>query len=175
MASVLMLNADYMPLRTVNWQRAVTMYFQGKVEVVADREDRWIRGLTVTIKMPLVVRLLQYARVLNKRVQFSRRNIYARDRHICQYCAVKRPEAELTFDHVIPRSHGGRTAWENIVTCCAVCNLKKGGRTPEQARMRLVRRPEAPAALPQVTLRVTVKIVPDAWRQFLYWYGDERD
>jgi 5-methylcytosine-specific restriction endonuclease McrA len=166
-----MLNADYMPLQTIGWQRAVTLYFQGKVEIVAEYEDQLIRSWKITIKMPSIVRLLQFVRVLNKQIKFSRQNIYLRDKFTCQYCGARYGETDLTFDHVIPRARGGRTTWENIVTCCYACNLKKGGRTPGEARMRLIKQPLAPAWLPQVTIRITMKSAPEAWRDFLYWHG----
>ena len=110
--------------------------------------DREIRAVSFSFKLPSVIRLLRYIRIKRRfdYVPFSRANIYARDGHTCQYCGAQAvPTGELTFDHVVPVAHGGRKDWENIVTCCVSCNRRKGGRTPEEAGMRLMRRPQRPA------------------------------
>ena len=152
MEQTLVLNASYEPLRIVPWQKAITLLFQGKVEVIAVH-DREIRGVTVRVKLPSVLRLLRHVRM--KRpfydVPFSRSNVYARDDHRCQYCAQRLPPAQLTFDHVIPVARGGQKGWDNIVTCCIPCNRRKGDRTPDQAGLRLIRRPRRPQALPALT------------------------
>jgi 5-methylcytosine-specific restriction endonuclease McrA len=105
-------------------------------------------------------------------VRFSRVNIYARDQYRCQYCGQRRPLEELTYDHVVPRSQGGRTCWTNIVTACHDCNMAKGGRTPQQAGMRLRNQPEQPTWLPAVVIRLSSRSVPDTWREYLYWTGE---
>ena len=140
MEQALLLNASYEPLKVVNWQKAITLWCQGKVEVIADH-DREIRAVSVSFKLPSVIRLLRFVKIRRRfdYVPFSRANIYARDNHTCQYCREAFSTPELTFDHVVPVAHGGRKDWENIVTCCVSCNRKKGGRTPAEAGMRLLR------------------------------------
>src|SRR5512139_1612122 len=134
----LLLNSTYEPLKVIPWQRAVTLLWLGKVEVVRSY-DRDVRSVTFKIRMPAVVRLLRFIRRKRPQISFSRRNPFARDHGSCQYCGGKREPSDLTYDHVVPRSMGGKTDWSNIVTCCIDCNRRKGGRTPEQAGMRLLR------------------------------------
>ena len=127
MEQTLLLNATYEPLKVVHWQKAITLWCQGKVEVISVY-DREIRSVSFSFKLPSVIRLLRYIRI--KRtidyVPFSRANIYARDDHSCQYCGEVFPTAELTFDHVVPVAQGGRKDWENIVTCCITLQPQKG-------------------------------------------------
>ena len=132
----------------VHWQRAVALLFQGKVEVVEEYDDKEIRSITFTLKMPSVVRFLRAIRGKKKAVKFSRQNVYARDGGRCQYCISKVARFEATYDHVVPRAHGGKTTWENIVIACVPCNQRKGGRTPAQAGMRLRTLPVRPKKLP---------------------------
>lgn len=170
MEQTLLLNATYEPLKVVHWQKAITLWCQGKVEIVASH-DREIRAVSFSLKLPSVIRLLRYVRIKKRfdYVPFSRANIYARDAYTCQYCAGSFPTQELTFDHVIPVSQGGRKDWENIVTCCVSCNRRKGGRTPEEARMRLVRPPRRPQSAPAIRITIGLRNAPDSWRDYLYW------
>jgi 5-methylcytosine-specific restriction endonuclease McrA len=167
----LLLNQGYEPLRLITWQRAITLLTLGKVEVV-EEYDHALRTVTIVFKAPAVVRLLNAFRRHNKPVKFSRVNIYARDRYRCQYCGDKAPIADLTYDHVVPRSQGGKTTWTNIVTCCYECNRKKSNRTPQQAGMPLRTQPAQPRWVPAVTIRVSTRSVPEAWRDYLYWMTD---
>jgi 5-methylcytosine-specific restriction endonuclease McrA len=165
----LLLNSTYEPLKVISWQRAVTLMWLGKVEVIRTY-DRDVRAVTFRVRMPAVVRLLRYVRRKAPQVTFSRRNLFARDESTCQYCRSKLDSHQLTYDHVVPRAHGGKTDWTNIVTCCVDCNRKKGGRTPEQAGMRLLKPPRRPDHLPTtLTFTIGVRTAPDAWRDFLYW------
>lgn len=168
----LVLDQSYQPHKIVSWQRAVTLLFAGKVEVV-DAYDHDVRSVTLTIKMPAVVRLLRAIRGIRRPVKFSRINVLTRDRFQCQYCGRKLPIQQLNHDHVVPRSQGGRTTWENIVTSCYPCNARKAHRTPEQAGMRLLQRPIAPRSLPVTVLRVDLAgtSVPDSWASWVYWQG----
>lgn len=170
MEQTLLLNAGYEPLQVVHWQKAITLWCQGKVEIVAVH-DREIRAVSFSMKLPSVIRLLRRIRVRRKvdYVPFSRANIYARDHHTCQYCAEKLPTAELTFDHVVPVAQGGRKDWENIVTCCIKCNRKKGGRTPAQAGMHLRRLPRKPDKAPAVRIAFGLRNAPESWRDYVYW------
>jgi 5-methylcytosine-specific restriction endonuclease McrA len=171
LARTLLLSRAYEPLKVISWQRAITLLTLGKVEVI-EHYDGFVRSSTVVIKIPSVVRLLNVFRRRKMVVKFSRVNIYARDKYRCQYCGERKPASDLTYDHVVPRNQNGKTEWLNIVTCCASCNLRKGGRTPEQAGMRLRTRPERPAWLPVMTIHVNPDNAPDAWRDYLYWTGE---
>ena len=170
MEQTLLLNATYEPLKVVHWQKAITLWCQGKVEIIASH-DREIRAVSFSLKLPSVIRLLRYVRIKKRfdYVPFSRANIYARDGYSCQYCAEQYPTQELTFDHVVPVSQGGRKDWENIVTCCVSCNRRKGGRTPEEARMRLIRHPRRPDSAPAIRITIGLRDAPDSWRDYLYW------
>ncbi len=170
MEQTLLLNASYEPLKIVHWQKAVTLWCQGKVEVVREY-DREVRAVSFTFRLPSVIRLLRYIKIKRRfdYVPFSRANIYARDDHKCQYCGDSYPTNELTFDHVVPVAQGGRKDWENIVTCCVGCNRKKGGRTPAQAGMALVKRPERPKAALALRIKIELRDTPDSWRDYLYW------
>lgn len=170
MEQTLVLNATFEPLKVVDWQRAVTLLVQGKVEVV-EEHDRVIRSVSWTFKLPSVVRLLQFVRLKRRpQVQFTRANIYQRDDYTCQYCAKQFGPEDLTFDHVKPVAYGGTRGWENIVTACEPCNRKKGARTPEEAGMTLLRRPLRPRVLAP-TMKVTLGVkTPANWQSWLYWH-----
>ena len=170
MEQTLLLNASYEPLKIVNWQKAITLWCQGKVEIISVY-DREVRAVSFSFKLPSVIRLLRYIRIKRRfdYVPFSRANIYARDDHRCQYCGDGFPTSELTFDHVVPVAQGGRKDWENIVTCCVTCNRKKGGRTPAEARMHLTRMPKRPDSAPAVRITIGLRNAPESWRDYLYW------
>jgi len=170
MEQTLLLNATYEPLKVVHWEKAITLWCQGKVEIIAEH-DREIHAVSFKLKLPSIIRLLRYVRIKKRfdYVPFSRANIYARDGYSCQYCAKAFSTQELTFDHVVPVSQGGRKDWENIVTCCVACNRRKGGRTPEEARMRLVRAPRRPHSAPAIRISIGLDTAPDSWRDYLYW------
>jgi 5-methylcytosine-specific restriction endonuclease McrA len=165
MQPVLLLNSSFEPLKIISWQRAVTMFFTGKIEVV-EEYDHHIRSVSLLIRAPAVVRLLRFVRIGRKSPPLCRSNILARDNFQCQYCARQLSTREATLDHVVPRSKGGKTLWDNIVCCCATCNRKKGGRTPAEARMTLLSKPVRPDWLPVLTIRLNGNI-PDSWHLFL--------
>jgi 5-methylcytosine-specific restriction endonuclease McrA len=167
----LLLSQGYEPIKVISWQRAITLLSLGKVEVI-EEYDASIRAVTLVIKIPAVVRLLRTFRRHAKPVKFSRVNIYARDGYRCQYCGVRSRLVDLSYDHVQPRSQGGRTTWENIVSCCFECNRRKANRTPAQANMKLLAVPARPNWVPAVTIRVSTVSMPDAWRDYLYWTGE---
>jgi 5-methylcytosine-specific restriction endonuclease McrA len=171
MEQTLLLNATYEPLKVVHWQKAITLWCQGKVEVISVYDDREIRSVSFSLKLPSVIRLLRYIKIKRNidYVPFSRANIYARDDHSCQYCGTVFPTSELTFDHVVPVAQGGRKDWENIVTCCVACNRRKGGRTPAEAGMRLIRAPRRPDKAPAIRISVGLKNAPEGWRDYFYW------
>ena len=170
-AQTLLLNQGFEPIKVISWQRAISLLFLGKVEVI-EEYDHELRAVSLVIKVPAVVRLLRAFRRHHRPVKFSRVNIYARDGYKCQYCARKASLAELTYDHVVPRSRGGATDWANIVTCCYLCNRQKGGRTPREAGMALLAQPIQPSWVPAIAIRISLRSVPDAWRDYLYWTGE---
>ncbi|MCG9884230.1 MAG: HNH endonuclease [Cyanobacteria bacterium] len=138
MGRVLVLNASYEPLNITSWRRAVILLIKGKAEQV-EHNGRFIYP---DMPLPTVIRLRHYIRIPYKEIALTRRNIFHRDGHSCQYCRYTGDE--LTLDHVIPRSRGGGDSWENIVTACVRCNIRKGNRTPREAEMPLERPPRRP-------------------------------
>lgn len=167
----LVLSQGFEPVKIVSWQRALTLFFLGKVEVI-EEYDRDVKTTSLAIKIPAVVRLLRAFRRHPKPVKFSRINIYGRDKYTCQYCGVKKSIGDLTYDHVVPRSRGGRTMWTNIATCCQLCNRKKANRTPEEAGMRLLKAPAQPTATPVLVVAMSRTSAPDAWRDYMYWTSE---
>ena len=168
MSHALVLNASFEPLHIVSWQRAMQLLFQGKVEVVEEYEHE-VRTVRFSIKLPAVLRLLEYIPVKRKKqiVRFSRANILTRDQHRCQYCGHGFPKNQLTLDHVTPIVQGGGKTWENIVTACKPCNQRKGGRTPAQAQMSLIRKPKRPTWLPATSISLGVAVTPDRWKIYM--------
>jgi 5-methylcytosine-specific restriction endonuclease McrA len=169
----LVLNATYEPIKVVGWQRAVTLICLGKVEVVAEY-DAEVRSVTMSFKLPSVIRLLKYVRSRQHAaaVPFTRVNIYRRDGFRCQYCGVEFGTEELTYDHVVPSSQGGKKTWENITTACLPCNRRKDNRTPEEAGMRLLSVPRRPKPSPVFRVTLSMRRTPDAWRSWLYWNAE---
>ena len=166
-AAVLVLDVGMRPLRVENWQRAICDLFLGKVEVLEYSKDRTIQGVNRAWPMPSVVRVLHNFKRDRIRVKFSRLNIYTRDGFKCQFCGHRFESEDLTFDHVIPRSRGGKTTWENIVTACVPCNKAKSDRTPAEAHMKLLKQPRKPAYLPAMTVKMDMRHIPEDWKP--YW------
>ncbi len=162
MDHTLLLNATFEPMKVIPWQRALTLLVLEKVELV-EPYAAVVRSVSLEMALPAVVRLRRYARH-DRRVKLSRHNVFRRDDFTCQYCGDRPGPAVLTLDHVLPRAHGGATAWDNLVTACGRCNARKAARTPEQARMPLARRPARPPHLPVVPLRATT---PLPWLGYL--------
>jgi 5-methylcytosine-specific restriction endonuclease McrA len=167
-ARTLLLSQGYEPIKVISWQRAVTLLFLGKVEIL-ESYDGFATSTTMVIKIPAVVRLLRMFKKYRKPIKFSRINVYARDKYTCQYCGEKKKISELTYDHVIPRAQGGKTEWLNIVSACEDCNRYKGGRTPGQAGMKLRRPPQQPKGLPAIAIEINRTSAPAAWRDYAYW------
>ena len=193
---VLVLNKHYMAVRVINVRRAFSLLFKDLAEVISCEEGSysnydfdswqqiselrrnfeaeahdWISTVKFDIAVPRIIRLLFYDRLPRRPVKFNRRNIYARDRNICQYCGKRHPSSELSLDHIIPRSMGGKSTWDNIVCACTRCNVKKGGRTPKLAHMSLVKKPEKPKRNPVIHVHLNHHRYA-SWKQFLdhaYW------
>lgn len=168
----LVLNADYRPLSYLplslwSWQDAIKAVYQGKVDVVAYYEDIVVHSPSFEMRLPSVISLKQYVQQ-DRNLAFTRFNVFLRDCFSCGYCGSKH---DLTFDHVVPRALGGRTTWENIVTACSPCNMKKGGRTPEMAHMPLKIRPHRPNIweLQEVGRRFPPGHLHESWMDWLYW------
>ena len=150
--SVIVLNAGYEFIGLVSWQRAMTLLLTGKVEVIKE-SSRMVRTVSRTFRVPAVIRLIKFIRQIYRReVPFSRRNVLIRDGFVCQYCGREHTSRDLTIDHIIPKVQGGTNAWTNVVACCRACNMKKGGSTPRQAGMRLVRKPFRPTIMEFINL-----------------------
>ncbi len=192
-ASVLALNRAYVAIQVMSVRRAFCLLFKALAEVVSVEEgsylsydfdrwreisefragfetrhehDDWIRAVNFEIQVPRIVRLLTYDRFPKCVVKFNRRNIFLRDQHCCQYCGVRFSSQHLSLDHVLPRSRGGPTCWENIVAACVRCNIRKGGRTPLEAGMRLRSEPVKPKRSP-VLCHQLVRRKYECWKNFL--------
>ncbi|WP_321392598.1 HNH endonuclease [Emcibacter sp.] len=171
----LVLNADfqplsYFPLSIWPWQTAIKAVFLDRVQVV-EEYDRVIHSPSCEIRMPSVISLKEYVNP-GQHPAFTRFNVFLRDRFTCQYCGRKACNGkELTFDHVIPRRAGGKTTWDNITTSCPGCNMRKGGRTPQEARMRLLTKPMRPTVhkLQNHGRSFPPNYLHESWRDFLYW------
>lgn len=162
-----MLNAGYEPLRIVDWQKAMILWLQDKVEVLQYHEKE-VRSPTTTFKLPSVLKLRKYIRPYQAyNVRLSRQNVFLRDRLICQYCQVKFPLRQLTVDHVYPISRGGQSTWLNLTTACSDCNYRKGNRTLEEANLQLLTQPFKPDWLPSYRDTFNLESFPLAWRKFL--------
>ena len=187
---VLILNRSYLPVHVTSVKRAFALLYQGVARAVDEQYrtfdfDSW-RDLAIEveherlgivgglIRVPRVMLLIAYERVPKRHVRFSRFNIYARDNNTCQYCGKRFSRSELNLDHVLPRSRGGSSIWENVVCSCHTCNRRKGGRTPEEAKMLLMRRPRRPEWTP-LTTEVSLFRRYRQWMPFLntvdvaYW------
>ena len=172
MRKVLLLSQAYLPLRIISWQKAITLWALEKVDVVDSDPDTPLHSASRTIPLPTVVRLIEDggARPFVMGTKLNRLSVYTRDNYTCQYCGTSHfgDRRNLTIDHILPRSRGGVTRWENIVTACAKCNRKKGGHTPKEAGMHLMGRPYRPNYLPEVICEVRrMGRVPVPWTAYL--------
>jgi 5-methylcytosine-specific restriction endonuclease McrA len=161
---VLVLNASFEPINVCTVRRAAVLVLKQRAEIL-ERSEWSLRSENLTLPHPVVIRLVTYVKVPRDahRRKITRRAIFARDRWTCQYCGSGR--GTLTVDHVIPRSKGGSSGWDNIVTCCAPCNRRKGDRLPLEVNMKPRRRPRAPNAA--VFIHVATPTIPTAWQQYL--------
>jgi 5-methylcytosine-specific restriction endonuclease McrA len=197
--SVLVLNRSFVAVHVTNVRRAITLLFRDLAEVVDVEEGQygaysfeswrelsalqaalahphhdWVRGVGFDLRAPRVIRLVSCDRGPRQGLRFNRRNVFARDGNQCQYCGQSFPTSELSLDHVVPRSRGGMTSWENIVCACVACNVRKGGRTPQEARMNLIRLPVKPKRSPLLSLKLGNPKYA-SWKSFVdraYWTVD---
>jgi len=166
MERALLLNSWGLPHAVLNWDEAICLVYQDKA-LVLEEYDETVSSPSTTYFIPAVLQLREPVRGFKKGVKFSRINVFTRDGFRCQYCGVRRMMRELNYDHVLPRRQGGKTNWENIVTCCYPCNDRKGGRTPEQAGMTLLRSPGKPHSLPLHPVFIPAKGIPPVWEAYL--------
>jgi len=199
--SVLVLNRSFVAVHITNVRRAITLLFRQLAEVVhieegqfaahsldswrelsalraefRGPEEDWVRAVGYDLQAPRVIRLVSCDRGPRQGLRFNRRNVFARDGNQCQYCGRGFPTSELSLDHVVPRSRGGVTSWENIVCACVACNVRKGGRTPQEARMNLVRHPVKPKRSPLLSVKLGNPKY-ESWKSFVdnaYWLVDLR-
>ena len=162
----LLLSPYYFPIKILRWEDAVKMRYEGTVEVVAEYEDE-VSSPSVTWKMPAVVRLRKMPSTRKRGIKFSRLNVYQRDGYRCQYCGSKFAVASLSYDHVVPRSAGGRTDWGNIVTACKPCNTRKANHSCDDAGMWPLRAPERPRSLPLSSPLIDPATAPEEWLGFV--------
>lgn len=200
-SSVLVLNRHYMAVHVVNVRRAFGLLVNQLAEVIHIEDgqfsnhdfdswravsearalvkdesphDDWVRSVCFDIRVPRVLRLLHFDRLPKQRVRLNRRNIFARDANLCQYCGKKFVTSELSLDHIVPTCRGGETSWENLVCACVRCNVRKGGRTPPEAGMKLIRPPVRPKSSPTLTIKLGNPKYA-SWKTFLdnaYWSVD---
>jgi 5-methylcytosine-specific restriction endonuclease McrA len=192
---VLVLNKSWVAVQIASTRRALSLLYQGLARAVHPTDyslydfDDWcdlsrfvesglfVHTVHLRIRVPEVIILKAFNGFVHHEIRFSRRNIFERDKNTCQYCGRRKAKSDLTLDHVIPRSRGGYDAWENLVLACMTCNVRKASRTPEEARMPLIRRPVKPTWLPQLGARVpTSQLI--SWQRFLdaaYWDVELRE
>jgi 5-methylcytosine-specific restriction endonuclease McrA len=165
---VLVLNASYEPINVCAARRALVLVLKG-VAMTEEENGHFLHAARVAMRVPSVIRLLEYRRIPHQSRALSRKNILLRDRNTCQYCATVLPSGELTLDHVIPRSRGGSSTWENLVACCHTCNRRKGNQFATEAGMKLMREPRA---FNLHTSRHIMRLMgrsDDKWRKYLFY------
>lgn len=192
---VLVLNKSWVAVNVASVRRAITLLYQDMARAVhpddyslydfenwcelskAKMEGRYIQTPSLSVRVPEVILLNAFNGFFHKDVRFSRRNIFERDKNTCQYCGAKFARSELTIDHVVPRSKGGRDTWTNLVLACVKCNVKKGDRTPTEAGRPLIRKPIKPHWLPTLGARMPHSRL-SSWQRFLdtaYWDAELRE
>src|SRR5499427_5448170 len=167
-APVLVLNASYEPINVCAARRAIVLVLKG-VAMTEEENGHFLHAARLAVRLPSVIRLLEYRRIPHQTRALSRKNILLRDRSTCQYCGEILPSSELTLDHVIPRSRGGASTWENLVACCHPCNRRKGNQLPTEAGMKLTREPRA---FNLHTSRHIMRLMgrsDDKWRKYLFY------
>ncbi|MGH9613284.1 MAG: HNH endonuclease [Bryobacteraceae bacterium] len=165
---VLVLNASYEPINVCAARRALVLVLKG-VASAEEHSHGQVHSARQALRVPSVIRLLEYRRIPQQTRALSRKNILMRDRYTCQYCHRTLPSGELTLDHVVPRSRAGETAWENLVACCHPCNNRKGSRTPDEAGMKLARVPKPFSLHTSRHLMRLLAKSDDQWRKYLFY------
>jgi 5-methylcytosine-specific restriction endonuclease McrA len=165
---VLVLNASYEPINVCAARRALVLVLKG-VASAEEHSGLHVHSARHGLRLPSVIRLLEYRRIPHQTRALSRKNILMRDRYTCQYCGKILSSADLTLDHVMPRSRAGETSWENLVACCHYCNNRKGNRTPEEAGMKLARAPHPYSLHTSRHLMRLLAKSDENWRKYLFY------
>lgn len=164
MKSVLVLDSSYRPIKQISWQKAMTLFFQDKIEVIREYKDTWINSPSKRFRLPAVIRLVNYIFKLPWGIKLTRTNIFIRDKGKCQYCDKRLNKSRFTVDHVIPRSKGGKSSWENLVCACSKCNTYKGDKSLKEMGIKLKKKP----GQPKNNLFMILKDEsPECWLDFL--------
>lgn len=162
----LVLDATGTPVDVVNWQKAMLLLFTNKAKIIYEYDDTKVNSASESWQLPSILQLMSRSR-RKKQVQFSREGVFFRDNYTCGYCGGQHPSKHLTFDHIMPVCQGGMKTWENIITACFPCNAKKGGNTPEQARMPLLFKPYAPKWNPSFFIQLRKHDPIEVWQPFI--------
>jgi 5-methylcytosine-specific restriction endonuclease McrA len=165
---VLVLNASYEPIHVCAARRALVLLFKG-LALAEESSHHELRSATAAMSLPTVIRLVEYRRIPQQSRALSRKNILMRDHYTCQYCGNAGGAGDLTLDHVVPRSRGGSSSWENLVAACRRCNNRKGARLPEEANMKLHRRPKPFTLHSSRSLMRQLGYEQEAWRKYLFY------
>jgi 5-methylcytosine-specific restriction endonuclease McrA len=166
MNRVLVLNNNYAALGICDWRKAVILYFTNKIEILESYSNE-LHSPNMTMKQPAVVRVLKYIRPKSKKARFNKDTIYARDRGRCSYCGEEVSRSKATYDHILPKSRGGKTTFGNIALSCGACNSFKNNRTPEEAKMELLTSPFVPyTTVGNLTMVYGTKKIPE-WEKWL--------
>lgn len=163
-AQVLVLNQNYEPMSITNAKKAIILIFLGKAEIIENHNNLMVRSINLSLPLPSIVRLTRYISVPRKRIVLSRKNIIKRDNHQCQYCGTT--IGPVTVDHIIPKDRGGEDTWENLVCACTKCNNKKRNRTPEEAKMILLKKPQKPSHI--FFIRYFIGKLDKSWKPYLF-------
>ena len=161
----LVLNANYFPVKTIPWESAIKRVYEGTVDVLVEYQDE-CSSPSVTWRVPAVIRVRRTVKVKHA-VRFSPKNVFLRDNYTCQYCGQKFPESQLECEHVVPKSHGGKRTWDNIVAACRSCNCKKADRECDECGMFPINRPRRPSYLPPRGPRIAREEAPAEWLAYL--------
>ena len=167
MIKTLLLDGNWRPLKVITWEKAMTMLCLSKASVVMEYEDKTIRSATKEFPIPSILRANSVSKASKNRVNCTSTNIFIRDKFNCAYCSKKIRKSELTVDHVNPVTKGGKWEWINLVTACRTCNQKKGGQTPEEARMKLIYQPVEPKWSISYSVRLTKEDPIVVWSDYL--------
>lgn len=165
---VLVLNASFEPINVCTVRRAIVLVLKG-VARAEEHSSRFFHSTSHAMPVPSVIRLIEYIHIPFERKSLSRKNILLRDHNICQYCQTVFPPQELTLDHVIPKARGGDSSWDNLVACCRRCNNRKGNKTPEEAGMRLLKRPQPFSISVSRQIMRYIGRTDENWRKYLFY------
>ena len=160
---VLVLNQSYDPIMVIGAKRAILLILNEKVDALENYREI-IHSAYLSLPLPSVIRLKEYARIRRKEIVLSRKNILKRDNHTCQYCGIR--SVPMTIDHIIPRQRGGEDSWYNLITACVACNTRKGNRMPREVQMKLMKKPRKPTMV--LHLQKFVKQFQRTWRPYLF-------